>query len=207
MARKQSNRSIRKSIFVLGDGQTEQYYFKHLKSLKEYNYKIRPRLFDDLSFEDAEDHIDQLLSGDADLIFYFTDYDTIINQGKKEKFQQFRNKYQANGNVFILESMPSIEFWFLLHFRKTTQRFRNSKDVEKELKKKLRDYSKRKQYLQKPSWVEKLCEGEQLEDAIKRACELLKEKQSITENGYFPYTKIHVGIEKFEELKSGFKKN
>jgi hypothetical protein len=41
-------------------------------------------LFDDLSIEDAESKIDQLLSGDADLIFYFTDYDTIVNQEKKE---------------------------------------------------------------------------------------------------------------------------
>lgn len=67
----------------MGDGQTEQYYFSHLKKLREYNYKIRPRLFDDLSIEDAEDHIDKLLSGDADLILYFTAYDTIVNQEKK----------------------------------------------------------------------------------------------------------------------------
>ena len=72
MARKQRIKHKRKSIFVLGDGQTEQYYFDHLKKLKGYSYKIKPRLFDDLSIENAEDQIDQLLSGDADMIFYFT---------------------------------------------------------------------------------------------------------------------------------------
>lgn len=205
MARKQKNKHTQKSIFVLGDGQTEQYYFKHLKNFQGYRYKIRPRLFDDLSVENAEGHIDQLLSGDADLIFYFTDYDTIVNQKKKEKFLKFKEKYKDNPNVFILESMPSIEFWFLLHFKKTTRPFRHSIEVEKELKKKLKDYSKRKQYLQKPSWVEKLCEGEQMEDAIKRASEILKEKKNISKNKYFPYTKIHLGIEKFIKLKSNFK--
>ena len=198
MARKQRIKHKRKSIFVLGDGQTEQYYFDHLKKLKGYSYKIKPRLFDDLSIEKAEDQIDQLLSGDADMIFYFTDYDTIVNQEKKDKFLAFKKKYQDNPNVFILESMPSIEFWFLLHFKKTTKRFTNSKDVEKELKKKLHGYSKQKQYLENSSWVEKLCEDNQMEDAKTRSIEILKEKQSMSDEDHFPYTRAHIGVEKFE---------
>ena len=206
MARKQRNKHTQKSIFVLGDGQTEQYYFSHLKRLRGYNYKIRPRLFDDLSIEDAESKIDQLLSGDADLILYFTDYDTIVNQEKKEKFLKFKKKYKDNPNVFILESMPSIEFWFLLHFKKTTTLFKNSAEVEKALKKHLKDYSKRKQYLENSVWVVKLCEGEQMEEAKQRSVSILEEKQSISEEAYFPYTKIHIGIEKFDQLKSVKKK-
>lgn len=203
MARKQRIKHKRKSIFVLGDGQTEQYYFDHLKNLRGYNYKIRPRLFDDLSIENAESKIDELISGDADMIFYFTDYDTIVNQEKQDKFLAFKKKYQDNHNVFILESMPSIEFWFLLHFKKTTQHFTNSKDVEKELKKKLQGYSKRKQFLENSGWVEKLCENNQIEDARKKSIAILKEKQSISDEDYFPYTKVHIGIEKFEKLNSG----
>jgi hypothetical protein len=206
MARKQRNKHTQKSIFVLGDGQTEQYYFSHLKRLRGYNYKIRPRLFDDLSIEDAESKIDQLLSGDADLILYFTDYDTIVNQEKKEKFLKFKKKYKDHLNVFILESMPSIEFWFLLHFKKTTKHFKNAKEVEKELKKKLENYSKSKHQLKNPAWVEKLCEGEQMEEAIQRSVSILEEKQSISEEAYFPYTKIHIGIKKFDQLKSVKKK-
>jgi len=199
MARKQRIKHKRKSIFVLGDGQTEQYYFDHLKKLKGYSYKIKPRLFDDLSIENAEDQIDQLLSGDADMIFYFTDYDTIVNQEKKDKFLAFKKKYQDNPNVFILESMPSIEFWFLMHFKKTTKRFTNSKDVEKELKKKLQGYSKQKHYLENSGWVEKFCEGKQMEDAKTRSIEILKEKQSMSDEDHFPYTKTHIGVEKFED--------
>lgn len=199
MARKQRIKHKRKSIFVLGDGQTEQYYFDHLKNLKGYSYKIKPRLFDDISIENAEDQIDQLLSGDADMIFYFTDYDTIVNQEKKDKFLAFKKKYQDNPNVFILESMPSIEFWFLLHFKKTTKRFKNSKEVEKELQRILKGYSKQKQFLKNPAWVEKLCEGKKMEDARKRSIEILKDKQSMSDEDHFPYTRAHIGIEKFED--------
>lgn len=105
MARKRKGKHKKKSIFVLGDGQTEQYYFDHLKNLRGYNYKIRPRLFDALTIENAESKIDELISGDADMIFYFTDYDTIVNQRKKDKFLAFKKKYQDNPNVFILESI------------------------------------------------------------------------------------------------------
>ena len=201
MARKRKGKYKKKSIFVLGDGQTEQFYFDHLKNLRGYNYKIRPRLFDALTIENAESKIDELISGDADMIFYFTDYDTIVNQEKKDKFLAFKKKYEDNPNVFILESMPSIEFWFLLHFKKTTTRFENSKEVEKELQKILKGYSKHKQYLKNSGWVEKLCEDNQMEDARKRSIEILKEKQSMSDEGHFPYTKAHIGIEKFEKKK------
>ncbi len=39
------HRDLRESIYVIGEGETEQYYFKHLKNLKGYNCKVRPRLF------------------------------------------------------------------------------------------------------------------------------------------------------------------
>ena len=201
MARKSKRKSQRKTVFVLGDGQTEQYYFDHLKNIHGYSYKIRPRLFNNLTIESAENHIDQLLSGDADLIFYITDLDIIINQNKQSKFQNFIRKYKNNQNVLILGSMPSIEYWFILHFYKTTKRFRNSSEAEKELSKKIKDYSKQKGFLENPKWVEALCEDNNLNNAIKRAKEVLSEKNSEQSDEYFPFTKIHNAIEHFEKLK------
>jgi len=201
MARQRKTKQQRKSIYVLGDGKTEQYYFNHLKSIKGYNYKIRPRLFNDISIENAEYYIDQLLSGDADYIFYFTDYDTIVNQQKHQKFQAFKNKYKNISNVIILESMPSIEYWFLLHFKKTSKQFRSSQGVVKELKKELRGYSKRKRYLENPNWVQNLCANRKMDKAIGRAKEVLKEKKSSGGKKYFPFSMVHKAIEKFDRLK------
>ncbi len=185
----------------MGDGQTEQYYFDHLKYIQGYSYKIRPRLFNNLTIENAENHIDQLLLGDADLIFYITDLDIIINQSKQTQFQNFKYKYKGNQNVIILESMPSIEYWFILHFHKTTKHFRYSKEAEEELRKKLKDYSKQKGYMKNPRWVETLCEDNKLEDAIKRAEEVLSEKKSGQNDEFFPFTKVHKAIENFEKTK------
>jgi len=71
MARQTGKRLLRTNYTVLGDGQTEQYYLKHLKRLKNYKYAIRPSLFASITFETAEGIIDELLSGDCNQIIYF----------------------------------------------------------------------------------------------------------------------------------------
>lgn len=35
-----------------------------------------------------------------------------------------------------------------------------------------------------------------------RSIEILKDKRSLSKEDHFPYTKAHIGIEKFEKLKS-----
>jgi RloB-like protein len=121
--RQTENRLLRTNYVVLGDGQSEQYYLKHLKKLKNYKYAIRPSLFASITIETAENIIDELLSGGCNQIIYFTDYDTIIAQGKQQQFDTLKNKYANRTEVLICESMPSIEFWFLLHFQKTTREY------------------------------------------------------------------------------------
>jgi len=60
MARTTGKRKIRAKYAVLGDGITEQWYLKHLKDYRNYRYSIKPSLFDDITFEKAEDIIDDL---------------------------------------------------------------------------------------------------------------------------------------------------
>jgi len=94
MPRKKKNRNLRTRFAVLGDGQTEQYYLSHLKSIKGYKYSVYPSLFSDITIERAESKIDELLSGGCDMIVYFTDYDTIVNQNKTSKFNDLKKKYR-----------------------------------------------------------------------------------------------------------------
>ena len=63
--------------------------------------------------------------------------------------------------------MPSIEYWFLLHYKHTTRHFGTSKAVIKELRKYLPQYDKTEQFLSNQKWVEEMSgEGRQ-----KMACE------------------------------------
>jgi hypothetical protein len=144
MARKRSTRSFKLRYAVLGEGITEQWYLTHLKKHRDYRFSIKPSLFADVSLEKAERVIDELLVGGCDHITFLTDYDTIVSQDKKRKFDELVKRYRGYEEVLICESMPSIEIWFLLHFAFTTQEFTCYKDIERVLKEKLPDYEKTK---------------------------------------------------------------
>jgi hypothetical protein len=201
MARQSSKRETRKTYVVLGDGQTEQYYLKHLKTLKGYKYTIRPSLFSSITIETAGSIIDEYLSGGCDQVIYFTDYDTIVNQNKIAEFEKLKNKYAGVKEVFICETMPSIEFWFLLHFLKTTREFNNASEVVTLLLKYLSGYSKSESYLKNSKWVETLCANVKLSQAINNSTLVLAEKEK-NQASHFPYSKAHIAINYFEKQRN-----
>jgi hypothetical protein len=190
-----------KRFVVLGDGQTEQYYLEHLKAIGGYNYSIRPLLFNSITIEKAISLIKDLLEDGYDMVIYLTDYDTIVNQNKEVVFQKLTDKYKNSRKVMICETMPSIEFWFLLHFQKTTREFRNAEEATCLLLKHIRGYSKDESFLRKSKWVEDLCSDEKLNKAIAFAGDVLAQKTNEEVGSHFPYTKAHLAIEKFEKRK------
>ncbi len=198
MSRRTQRRETRKTFVVLGDGITEQFYLKHLKEIKGYKYSIRPSLFESINFEKAERIIDEYLSGGCNNIVYLTDYDTIVNQGQMIKFKRFKLKYSSYPEVLICETMPSIEFWFLLHYVCTTREFKNSNEAIIELKKHIPDYSKKKIYLEQKDWVEKLFENGKLESAKSNSKRILRIKESNICSNHLPFSEVHKAIDKFE---------
>lgn len=202
MARQTGKRETRKTYVVLGDGQTEQYYLKHLKTLKGYKYTIRPSLFSSITIETAGDIIDEYLSGGCDQVIYITDYDTIVNQNKTAEFEKLKNKYADIKEVFICETMPSIEFWFLLHFLKTTREFNNASEAITILARYMQGYSKGEAYLKNYKWVEALCSNGKLETASNNSSSILTEKENGDKGSHFPYSKAHIAIKYFEYQKS-----
>jgi hypothetical protein len=198
MGRKIGNRPLRTKFVVLGDGQTEQYYLKHLKEIKGYDYSIRPRFFNSITIELAESIIDELITGGCDRIVYITDYDTIVKQKKLSKYIRIIKKYRKLCFVLICESMPSIEFWFLLHYVKTTKIFMSADEVIIELKKQMPEFSKQRTFLENSRWVEDLLSDGKLEVAKQHASEILTEKENGNVGDFFPYTKVGIGMEWFE---------
>lgn len=198
MGREQRSIKMKRRFVVLGDGQTEQYYLSHLKKLKQYNFGIRPSLFCNLSLSQAEEIIDELISGDCDKVIYLTDYDTIVNQRQQNEFKRFKNKYKDNDEVLICESLPSIEYWFLLHYQYTTRPFRDADEVFRELKRIIRGYSKEKVFLEKEKWVADMINNGKQETAMNNAERGFEEKENNPENELFPFTKVQSAIKEFE---------
>jgi len=176
-------------VYVVGEGITEQYYFTHLKKLYNLKYKIQPRFFGNTSIREIDELVRQLVSADMFVICVF-DLDTSESEkAEKEKLDKFISCYKDNENVIICTSLPSIEYWFLIHYKDTNKYFNASKEVEKELIKHIKNYEKTKKFLEKEKWVKDLCSNNKLQTAIERA------KKNTDKTG--SYTNIYEAIERF----------
>ena len=173
--------------FVVSGGQnTERYYFIHISNLTDYKFKIVPEYFGDESnyTEVFPKRIKGILEKNTDAkIFCVFDWDTIFdNDDNLNKHKAFESEIQANldnGSVILCPSMPSIEYWFLLHFKNHTDLIKDNGSAVGILApyikswfssdKKLSRILKSEKYIQSPQWVEKLCQDGKLELAIERA--------------------------------------
>lgn len=189
--RRKRKLDLKGSVFVIGEGITEQYYFTHLKYLRKYNCVVKPRFFGKTSIDEIERSVKKLLFGGVSIICVFDVDVSERDVAEKEKLNQFKSKYQRNRDIIICDSFPSIEFWFLLHFEKTNKHFPNSKTVERELKKFVTDYTKTKNYLKNIRWVEQLVEK------LKTACNNAK---SIEQVDGCSYSNIFIAIEQLESI-------
>jgi hypothetical protein len=201
-ARRHNNIELRGNTYIVGEGITEQFYYSHMKHLRNYDCVIKPRFFGKTSISEIDKSVQKLLLGGAQVICVFDVDVSVRDAAENRKLEQFRKRYGRNKNVMICESMPSIEFWFLLHFIKTTRNFQNADEAVRELKKHIPDFSKEVSFLEKKKWVEELCANGRLFDAMTRASEIMTEKEKGLTGDYFPYTKIGKGIRWFEENNS-----
>ena len=108
---------------------------------------------------------------------------------EKVKYDKLIKKYKNRKNILFCTSLPSIEYWFLLHHKDTNKHFKDSEAVTKELRKYIKDYEKEEIYLKKSKWVEDLLKDNKLEKAIERA------KKNTDKTG--SYSNIYEAIEKF----------
>jgi len=181
---------LKKGLYIIGEGITEQYYFTHLKQIKSYRCFVKPRFFGKTNIVQIAKQVQKLLMGDIAVICIFDADVSQRNKVEELKFQQFKKKYAKNKNVIICDSLPSIEFWFLLHFVQTNKSFTNSRSVEIELLKHINHYDKSKTFLENGKWVEKLVNN--LDDAVSYA-----QNMDVVEGG--SYSNIYKAILKLEE--------
>lgn len=176
-------------FLISGGTNTERYYFIHINDTTDYKFNIKPEYFgNEASYpEEFPKRISMILKDNPDAkIFCVFDLDTVYgnkaNQEKHTRFESSINNEIANGSVVLCPSMPSIEYWFLLHFENRTQLIKTcGKTMQKLLEpymlpyfpnsngKRLLNILKSEEFVKAPDWVVKLCENDKLDDAIKRA--------------------------------------
>ena len=170
MARKTQQRSLRQpEITIIGEGATERFYFTNLRRLKDYRYTCKPRNFTEQSLDEIQKQVDRVLADRGIAVCVFDTDITRNNPTERAKFEALCQKYKERKDVIICDSMPSIEFWFLLHYLNTNRYFATSNDVIDVLHKYIPDFSKQEKFLSKEKWVADLLADHRLETAIQRA--------------------------------------
>lgn len=161
-------------FLISGGKNTERWYFAHINDITDYKFNIIPKYFGDESgyTEVFPNRIKSILEKNADAkIFCVFDWDTIFdNETNQEKHRTFEEELQSeieNGTVILCPSMPSIEYWFLLHFENHTDLIKScGKKLQSLLSshmmpyftgsdKKLLNLLKDKNYIKNGEWVKK----------------------------------------------------
>ena len=179
MARRIRERKLKSpTITIIGEGATELYYFTHLKRLRRYNYVCKPRNFAEQTYDEIQKQIERVL-GDKGIAVCVFDADvTRTRPAEKAKLEAMKRRYADNPSVVLCDSMPSIEFWFLLHFISTNRYFASSDDVIDVLRRHIPDFSKHRSFLSKETWVSELIADNRLDTAIANATAIGTDSES-----------------------------
>lgn len=170
MARKTNNRPQRKiNPTIIGAGKTEKFYFHHLKEIYDLKIQVKPRYFGNEDIFYLRKRVADVVDGGGIAIVVFDVDVSARDANVKEQYDQFKADYSGNPNVVFCESMPSIEYCFLLHYIKCNRHFPSSKSVVDILKKYIRDYDKNESFLKQTKWVEELCSDNKMALAYDRA--------------------------------------
>lgn len=170
MGRPINNRSQKSPVITLiGEGITEQYYFKHIRSLFNYRYILKPYFFGITSLTEMDRKIAEVIEGGGVAICVFDTDVTQRVEAEKKKLNRLVKKYGRKENVIFCDSLPSVEYWFLLHYKNTNKYFNNSDAVARVLRKYLLNFEKTTLFLEKEKWVVDLCADNKLKIARERA--------------------------------------
>lgn len=174
-------------FLISGGKNTERYYFMHINDKTDYKFNIKPKYFGDESSytEVFPKRIKEILSVNNDAkIFCVFDWDTVYeNETNLKKQKAFEQQFQEeilHGIVVLCPSMPSIEYWFLLHFVDDTKLLKNYREISNVLAPYLKPcfvnpktpfgkLLKSEKCLKDATWVERLCTDGKLNEAIGRA--------------------------------------
>lgn len=198
MARRRKERELRRSrITVIGEGLTERWYFDHLRTVMGYRYDCKPRFFTHQSYQEMRKLIDWVLLNEGIAVCICDADITLTNPEEKKRLDEMKKAYATEeGKVFICDSMPSIEFWFLLHYLETSKQFQTSDEVAQVLRHYMPTFQKRSTFLEKVQWVKDLCADDKLQLAYNRAEALGKNPEATS------YSNIYQAIKLFKDQQS-----
>ena len=194
-------RTVTKSVAIIGEGETEWFYFDSLRITCRYPFKVAP----DFPQHSDIKHILKLVESylnkqQYDFIVCLFDMDRLLQQPSEMRlYTNAKKKYGAKkyaGRVMFIETNPCTEFWFLLHFLPNVvcRQYESYEQLLPELQKHIPGYEKTKRYFIKTNLYKYLTEHGDLERAVLNSEKLYQLCQESPED-LKAYSEIHKVIE------------
>lgn len=203
---------IKPNFAIVVDGETEVWYLQMLKrNERSINVNIEPKIPQRKKLSEQFETVIKL-SQDYTKVFWIIDLDVILKETKEAKlgnktalqsFLDFKKTISEQyKNIVLIINNPCLEFWLLLHFETTNEKFNNCAEATNLLKKHLPSYKKTGKYYTKQDNDIYLQLKPYLPTAIKNAKDL---KLFDVENPNNPISEMHLFFET-EEFEDLFKK-
>lgn len=182
-----------KSIAIIGEGETEWFYFESLRTTKRYPFKVVPGFPQHADISHFLKLIENYIKEDYDYILCLLDMDRLnMVPAEMKIYQAAKRNYANKKKVIFVETNPCTEFWFLLHFlpQLAKKQYTSCEELLSELRQYMPGYEKTKRYFRKINLFKYLTENGNLDRAMTNAEKLCQLCNNSIEN-QLAYSEIH----------------
>jgi hypothetical protein len=199
-------RVVSKSIAIIGEGETEWFYFDSLRVACRFPFKVAPDFPQHSDIHHVLKLVESYIEKQYDYVVCLFDMDRLYQfPSEMQLYQRAKKKYSAKKyaeRVIFIETNPCTEFWFLLHFLPNVvcRRYDSYEQLLPELQKYMPEYEKTKRYFKRTNLYKFLTENGDLERAIQNSEKLclLSEK---TPEDLIAYSEVYKVIELLRTLQ------
>lgn len=193
---------VRKSIAIIGEGETEWFYFDTLRTSRRFDIKIAPDFPRHSDIDDMLKLAEKYVNEGYDYVVCLIDMDRIMTDPTESKKYFERKKGRKFRKVVFVETNPCTEFWFLLHFlpNLSEKRYQNQTELIRDLQKYMPGYEKTKHYFKRTDLFCYLNQHGDINRAMQNA-EQLCEKSKENPEDEISYSEIYKVINLINELQ------
>lgn len=183
--------AVKKSIAIIGEGETEWFYFDSLRIACRYPFKVAPDFPQHSDIPHMAKLAESYVRCETDYVICLVDMDRLM-QNPKEMDTYLRIRKKSSRKIVWVETNPCTEFWFLLHFlpQLSVKHYDSYEQLIPELQSYMPGYEKTVRYFRKIKLYNYLTENGDLQRALSYAKELSRLSEATPEDK-IAYTQMH----------------
>lgn len=183
--------AVKKSIAIIGEGETEWFYFDSLRIACRYPFKVAPDFPRHSDIHHIAKLADDYVQRQYDHVVCLVDMDRMVaHPSEMDAYLRLRRK--SSSKVMWVETNPCTEFWFLLHFlpQLSARRYQSYQELLPELQRYMPGYEKSVRYFRKTNLYNYLVTHGDIERAMTNS-EKLSQMSAASPEDHIAYSQVH----------------